>query len=119
MIMFTGVIVTLAVYHCNVKVTDSQCISFSEYDQFFELLKSLYRRRNAASTWHKYALLQTVHFLKDLTLSGSSKKEEINLYAGHDISIEAILLTLDCPLDHHVPFRRDSFLKSGPKMVKN
>jgi len=89
------------------KVTDSQCISFSEYDQFFELLKSLYRRRNEATTWHKHALLQTVHFLK-ATLSGKDDKNEekrqINLFAGHDISIEAILLTLDQPLDHHVPF---------------
>jgi len=86
--------------HCP-KATDSSCISFGEYDQFFELLKSLYRRRNDALTWHKHALLETVHFLKD-TLS--ENKSKINLYAGHDISIEAVLLTLGYPLDHHVPF---------------
>ena len=52
---------------------------------------TLFRRRNDALTWHKHALLETVHFLKD-TLS--ENKSKINLYAGHDISIEAVLLTL-------------------------
>ena len=69
-------------------------------------------------------MLQSVHFLKGIaTLSGEKEDEQINLYAGHDISIEAILLVLDHPLDHHVPFAarlvfEEWIMNDGQKLIR-
>lgn len=77
------------------------CVSMSDYHKFFVHLKSLYRRRHDDINWPKYNFLQIINFFKKRVLD---QQGSISFYSGHDIGIEAALVVLGMPLDHHVPY---------------
>jgi len=81
---------------------EKSCITLSEYDQFFQLLQTLYRRRNKSPDFAKYQLLEIVSFLKNKIVTNPTNS--ISFYAGHDLGIEAILVVLGIKMDHHVPY---------------
>lgn len=86
----------------NMSRGEDECITLSEYDQFFQLLQTLYRRRNDSQDYAKYQLLEIISFLKYKIVMYPTKS--ISFYAGHDLGIEAILVVLGIKMDHHVPY---------------